>query len=734
MASVDLEIGGMTCAGCAGRVERALAETPNVGPVSVNLALEQAHIEGTRDAAPLIAAVERAGYMAWPRRDDEDTETTRERDRQQATAEKRERWILVAALVVTAPFLLQMASMMAGPGLHMPPMAELILAGFLQVVVGWRFYRGTWHAILSRTGTMDVLVALGTSAAFFYSVWILATHGPEAAAGHLYFEASAFILTLVLLGKNMEARAKKGAAASIRALMELRPDTARRVKVGGAEETIPIGAVEVGDTLVVRPGERFPVDGDITEGGTEVDQSMLTGESLPVTREVGDTVRAGTLNLSSPILLRAAAIGRDTTLAKITRLVERAQRGKAPVERLVDRVAAIFVPTVLGIATLTFIGWLMAGEGVEPALIAAVSVLVIACPCALGLATPTAVVAGTGAAARRGILVRDVEALERARRVTRVLFDKTGTLSEGRPRLEAVVPNAGSTEGAETDLIRLTAAAQRRSEHPFARACLDAMEGSDISLPEATDYTTHPGAGVVAMVEGRRVTVGTAALMKKQGIALPDDIDLTAKPYLDRGASIVHVAIDGTFQGLLAFRDSARASAAPSIRRLNDMGIEVAMISGDGEAAAAYLAREIGISDVRHSVTPTKKANAVQQFRGVGESVAMVGDGINDAPALAAADIGIAMGGGTDVAMETAGITLMRPDLMLVPLALSIGRATVSKIRQNLFWAFAYNTVCIPLAALGYLSPSLAGAAMALSSVSVVGNSLLLRHWGRRKA
>ncbi len=741
MASVDLEIGGMSCAGCAGRVTRALESVAGVETAAVNLALERAHIDGLASASQLIDAVQAAGYKARALVGaGEDAEGEAPLDDE--ASDRKERFLLFMAMIATAPFLVQMGVMATGVGLHMPAYLELVLAAFLQIAVGARFYRGAWHAIVTRTGTMDVLVALGTSAAFGYSLWILLSLGPLAAEGHLYFEASAVILTLVLLGKRLEASAKRGAAASIRALMSLRPDRATRLRDDGAEETIPAGQVLLGDRLLIKAGERLPVDGEIIDGLSTIDQSMLTGESLPVSREVGDAVKAGTLNLSSPLVVSATAVGRETLLAQISRLIETAQTRKAPVERLVDRVAAVFVPVVLGIAAVTFAGWMLAGQGLEAAMVAAVSVLVIACPCALGLATPTAVVAGTGAAARRGILIRDVEALERARRVSHVLFDKTGTLSEGRPRLEAAVlaPSAklsgvgDGDPGGDVTLIRLAAAAQRRSEHPFAKACLDAVDGSGFVLLPASAFETRPGAGVVATVEGKRVLIGTETLLADEAIALPEAVPDMAAPLLARGASIVHVAIDGAFAGILAFRDQARSEAKAAVAALKHNGVAVAMISGDGEAAARALASEVGIDDVRHSVTPARKAAAIEAFRTEGASVAMVGDGINDAPALAAADIGIAMGGGTDVAMESAGVALMRPDLMLVPLALEIGRATVAKIRQNLFWAFGYNVVCIPLAALGFLSPTLAGAAMAFSSVSVVANALLLRRWGRRNA
>lgn len=720
--AVELEIGGMTCAGCAGRVERALSTVGGARKVSVNLALEQAHVEGDAEAGDLIAAVERAGYSAWRRSAEPEAAAAQGA----AIADRRERWLLAVCVLATLPFAGQMAAMPFSVGWHMPPAVELLLAGIVQVLAGARFYRGSWHALRNRAGTMDVLVALGTSAAFLYSLWILFDRGFDSASGSLYFEASAFILTLVLLGKRLEANAKRGAAAAIRGLMALRPAVAVRLRPDGTEETVPIAQIVTEDRLLVRPGARVPTDGRIVEGVSELDQSMLTGESMPVAVGPGGTVTGGSVNLSGALIVDVTAIGADTVLARIIRLVDRAQAGKAPVEKLVDRVAAVFVPVVLVIAAATFAGWLLTGAAFETALIAAVSVLVIACPCALGLATPTAVVAGTGAAARQGILVRDVEALERSNKVSRILFDKTGTLSEGEPLLEDVRVHGTAVE--KDELLRLAAAAQRRSEHPLAKACIRATESLD--LPVASSFQARPGSGVLATVDGRRIVVGTRDLLSREGVETGDVASDDAADVGRGGATVVHVAIDGNLAATLTFRDRVRPTSAAAIAALRQDGIQVALISGDGAPAARHLAAAVGIDDVRARVMPEKKAAAVQAFRDAGDIVAMVGDGINDAPALAAADVGIAMGSGTDIAMETAGITLMRPDPLLVPKALAIGRATVAKIRQNLFWAFGYNVICIPLAALGYLSPALAGAAMALSSVSVVVNSLTLRRWG----
>ncbi|MDF1587347.1 heavy metal translocating P-type ATPase [Marinimicrococcus flavescens] len=717
---VTLAVRGMTCASCADRIEKALLRVPGVLAASVNLALERAELRVVPDAVKtgeLVAAVEKAGYGAALA--DEAGASAADEAEEQA-ARRRETLTLAVSALLTLPFLLQMILMPLGGGLHMPPWLELLLATPVQLVIGARFYKAAWKALRARTGNMDLLVAIGTSMAFLLSVYFLVTRG-EAAQGHLYFEASAAIITLVLFGKWLEGRAKRSASEAIRALMALRPETARVVR-RGEEVEVPVASVAVGETVVVRPGERVPVDGEIVRGSSELDESLLTGESLPVARAKGDTVIAGAINGSGLLRLRASRVGRDTTLARITELVASAQAGKAPIQRLVDRVSAVFVPVVLLIALLTMAGWLIAGGTLEAAIIAAVSVTVIACPCALGLATPAALVAGTGAAARAGILIRDIETLERAHAVDAVIFDKTGTLTRGRPELVAV-------EAAdEAAMLALAAAAQQGSEHPLGHSMLRAARERGLQLEPLDDFEGVPGLGLAATLGGRRVLVGRATLLEREGVAT-GSWRSRAEELARAGRTVSWVAGDGAVLGLVAFEDALRPESAGAVARLSERDIEPVMMSGDNEATARRVADAIGIREVRAPVRPEEKAAEVERLRGSGRVVAMVGDGVNDAPALAAADVGIAVGTGADVALAAAGITLMRPNPLLVPAALEIARATWRKIGQNLFWAFAYNTLGIPLAALGYLSPAMAGAAMALSSVSVVTNALFLRRW-----
>jgi Cu+-exporting ATPase len=572
---------------------------------------------------------------------------------------------------------------------------------------------------------MDLLVALGTSAAWGLStyLWLTVSPGQEPA---LYYETSALLITFILLGKWLEARAKGQTASAIRALMGLRPDTAR-LRRNGAEREVPLAEVRVGDVIVVRPGERIPVDGQVLEGSGSVDESMLTGESLPVDKASGAKVTGGSINADGRLVVETTAVGAETTLARIVRLVEGAQASKAPIQRLVDRVAAVFVPVVLAIALITFAGWSMASGDVEAALLNAVAVLVIACPCSLGLATPTAIMAGTGVAARHGILIKDAEALERAHAVTTVAFDKTGTLTEGRPELQHVVP-ALAIEAAE--VLRLSASLQAGSEHPLAKSVRARTETAGVSPPAAVNFRALPGRGVSADVEGRRLLLGSTRLMEESGLSSP--LSDRATQLEGAGLTVSWVAElrpDARILGLLAFGDAVKPSARDAVSALKHKGIATVMLTGDGRGAARAVGDAVGVDKIVAEVLPDGKADAVAGLRKQGKVVAMVGDGINDAPALAAADVGIAMATGTDVAMSTAGITLMRGDPLLVPAALDISRRTYRKIRQGLFWAFAYNVIGIPLAAFGLLSPVLSGGAMALSSVSVVLNALLLRSW-----
>ena len=757
--SLDLGIGGMTCASCVGRVERALRKVPGVQDATVNLATESARIaytvpDGT-DAAALQALVRRAvrnaGYE--PRAADATD-----------APEDASPWAgflpVAVGLALSAPLVLPMLGDLFGQHWMLPAWVQFLLATPVQFILGARFYKAGWAAAKALSGNMDLLVAVGTSAGWGLSMWLWLT-APTDHPGHvphLYFEASAVVVTLVLLGKWLEARAKRQTTAAIRALHALRPDVVHLLSKTG-EVDVPVAEVMVGDRLVVRPGERIPADGVVTEGQTQVDESMLTGEPLPVARELGGRLTGGSINGDGRIVMQVQAVGSETVLAQIIRLVEDAQAAKAPLQRLVDKVSAVFVPVVLGLALITLLGWLWAGAGTEAALIHAVAVLVIACPCALGLATPAAIMAGTGVAAQHGILIKDVQALEVAHRVDTVAFDKTGTLTVGQPRLVALELAAGADEAA---VLAAVAGVQSGSEHPLARAVVAAAAQRGMA-PEAADgVRAVPGRGTEGVVQGQTWHIGSLRWMQELGVpvlpAAAGEGAANAGPLAQRALALqqegftVSAVAGPTPQGLqvlalLAFGDEPKPGAREALAALKARGIRTVMISGDNRGAAEAMARRLGLDpaagEVMAEVLPGDKAAQIQLLQrgnaanvksGAGSApqpciVAMVGDGVNDAPALAAADVGMAMGNGTDVAMHAAGITLMRGDPMLVAAALDISHRTVSKIRQNLFWAFAYNVAGIPLAALGYLSPVVAGAAMALSSVSVMANALLLKRW-----
>jgi Cu+-exporting ATPase len=723
--TVALAIDGMSCASCVGRVEKALAAVPGVVEASVNLATAQAtvtRLAGAADLGTLRQAVQRSGYDAAPVEDAAAGNTPARR-----SAGGDAGWRVALAALLSAPLVLPM--LLAPFGVHwMPPAAwQFALATPVQFWLGARFYRAGWRALRTGTGNMDLLVALGTSAAYGLSLvlWWRGEH-------HLYFESAAVVITLVLFGKWLEGRAKRRTLAALDALRALWPQTATVLR-DGVEHSVPLAILQPGDRIVVRPGERVPTDGVIEEGASHLDESMLTGESLPVAREAGAGVVGGSINGEGRLLLCATAVGAETQLARIVRMVESAQTKKAPIQKLVDRVAAVFVPVVVGVAALALLGWgLFASAGWEAAILNAVSVLVIACPCALGLATPATLMVGTGLAARRGILVRDAQALEQLRAVRVIAFDKTGTLTGGRPRLVAAEP-LDPALGAEVP-TRLAAALQRGSEHPLAKAVLQAA--GDASPAAAAEVRAVPGRGIEGLIDGRLHRLGSerwrAELQAGAGALAARAAALQAD-----GCSVSWLMAQspggGTrVLGLLAFADPPKAGAREAVERLHALGIRTVLISGDNRGAAQAVARAVGIDEVRAEVLPGDKAAAVEALRAAlppGQRVAMVGDGVNDAPALAAADVGLAMGTGTDVAMASAGLTLLRGDLALVAEGVELSRATWAKLRQNLFWAFAYNVVGIPAAALGALSPVIAGAAMALSSVSVVGNALLLARW-----
>ncbi|QXI15083.1 copper resistance metal-translocating P1-type ATPase CueA [Pseudomonas hamedanensis] len=717
--TLELSIDGMTCASCVGRVERALKKVPGVNSVSVNLANERAHLQllGQVDAQTLLDAVSKAGYSAsvWQ------AERSQSDDQQKRLL--RERWALICAIALALPLV---APMLLQPfGIHwmLPAWAQFALATPVQFIFGARFYVAAWKAVRAGAGNMDLLVALGTSAGYGLSLYEWATAGER--MPHLYFEASAVVIALVLLGKYLESRAKRQTASAIRALEALRPERAIQV-IDGREQDVAISALRLNDLVLVKPGERFPVDGEVIDGQSHADEALISGESLPVPKQPGDKVTGGAINGEGRLLVRTQALGAETVLARIIRLVEDAQAAKAPIQKLVDKVSQIFVPTVLLLALATLLGWWLYGAPLETALINAVAVLVIACPCALGLATPTAIMAGTGVAARHGILIKDAEALERAHEVSSVVFDKTGTLTSGTPRIAHLT----AVDGDEDQLLTLAGALQRGSEHPLAKAVLDAAAERGLKVPDVSDSQSLTGRGIAGDLAGRRLALGNRRMLDESGLSA-GLLSESAEAWEREGRTLswlIEQRPDPKVLGLFAFGDTLKPGALQAVQQLAARNIHSHLLTGDNRGSARVVAEALGISNVHAEVLPADKAATVTELKKTGV-VAMVGDGINDAPALAAADIGIAMGGGTDVAMHAAGITLMRGDPRLVPAALEISRKTYAKIRQNLFWAFVYNLIGIPLAAFGLLNPVLAGAAMALSSVSVVSNALLLKTW-----
>ncbi|MFW0758530.1 heavy metal translocating P-type ATPase [Pseudomonas sp. H11T01] len=716
----DLPIAGMTCASCAGRVERALGKVAGVKSVSVNLANERAHLEllGQIPPATLIAAVSKAGYSASLWQSEQSTFT----DQQQRL--HRERWASLLAIILGLPLVLPMLVQPFGLHWMLPAWVQFALATPVQFIFGARFYVAAWKAVRAGAGNMDLLVALGTSAGYGLSLyeWATATAG---SMPHLYFEASAVVIALVLLGKYLESRAKRQTASAIRALEALRPERAIQV-IDGREQDVAISDLRLNDLVMVKPGERFPVDGEVIEGQSHADEALISGESLPVPKQPGDPVTGGAINGEGRLLVRTLALGAETVLARIIRLVEDAQAGKAPIQKLVDKVSQVFVPVVLLLALATLVGWWLYGAPLETAVINAVAVLVIACPCALGLATPTAIMAGTGVAARHGILIKDAEALERAHEVSAVVFDKTGTLTSGAPQ----IVHLSAIDGDEDRLLQLAGALQRGSEHPLAKAVLDACAERDLSVADVSASQSLTGRGIAGTLDGRRLALGNRRLLEESGLNA-GTLNESAQRWETEGRTLswlIEQSPQPRVLGLFAFGDTLKPGALQAVQALNARHISSHLLTGDNRGSARVVAQALGITDVHAEVLPADKAATVAELKKTGV-VAMVGDGINDAPALAAADIGIAMGGGTDVAMHAAGITLMRGDPRLVPAALEISRKTYAKIRQNLFWAFVYNLIGIPLAAFGLLNPVLAGAAMALSSVSVVSNALLLKTW-----
>ncbi|WP_282876748.1 heavy metal translocating P-type ATPase [Pseudomonas peli] len=717
---LELALSGMTCASCAGRIERTLAQQPGVLSVSVNLASERAQLQLLRgtDHQVLLHALSQAGYRASMLDDANRTQPTAERHLQ------RERWALLLAIVLTVPLVIPM--LVEPFGLHwmLPAWLQFALATPVQFIFGARFYRAAWSALRARAGNMDQLVAIGTSAAYGLSLYQWAM-SPAGSMPHLYFEASAVIITLILLGKYLESRAKRQTSSAIRALQALRPERALRLR-DGTEQWVALGELQLGDAIVVKPGERFPVDGLVREGQSHADEALISGESLPQPKQPGDSVTAGAINGEGRLLVETTALGAETVLSRIIRLVEDAQAAKAPIQKLVDKVSQVFVPSVLLIALATLLGWLLIGADFETALLNAVAVLVIACPCALGLATPTAIMAGTGVAARHGILIKDAEALEIAHSVTLVAFDKTGTLTSGAPR----IAHLRAVDSDTTQLLQLAGALQRGSEHTLAKAVLDQCTEQQLSLADVSNSKALAGRGIAGQIGERQLALGNKHLLEEH-VLHHDELAADALTWEAEGRTLswlLELAPQPQVLGLFAFGDTLKPGAADAIAALTAQGIASHLISGDNPGSVKAVADALGISAAHAEVLPADKAAIISELK-KHAVVAMVGDGINDAPALAAADVGIAMGSGTDVAMHAAGITLMRGDPRLVADALDISRRTYNKIRQNLFWAFAYNLVGIPLAVAGLLNPMLAGAAMALSSVSVVSNALLLKTW-----
>ena len=706
---VEFAVAGMTCAACSARLEKVLNRQKGM-QANVNLAAERARVRlaGAADEAAVIAAVARAGFSATVV-----DRQTREREQARRAADyRREVGRFRIAVALTLPLVAQMLFMFGADGHHaeLPRWLQLALATPVQFWIGWRFYDGAFKALRGGGANMDVLVALGTSMAWGFST-VVTVFGLDQ---HVYFEGGAAVITLVLLGKLLEARAKARTSEAIEALIRLQPKTAR-VERDGQWLEVAVDTLMPGDVFLVRPGESVPVDGEVIDGGSSINEAMLTGESMPVGKAAGDRVYAATANGQGMLRCRATGVGEQTLLAGIIRLVGEAQGSKAPVQRLADRISAVFVPVVCVIALATFAGWWWLGGEFAVALVNAVAVLVIACPCALGLATPTAIMVGTGQGARAGILVRNVEALERAERIAVLALDKTGTLTAGEPEVTDIVPLAAGA----AEALRLAAALEQGSEHPLARAVL--VRAAAVNLPEVANFTATPGHGVAGEIDGRALRLGS-----------PDWLGMADDPQVLRlqqaGKTVVVLAEGGTALALLAIADALRPTSRAAVARLRRRGIRIVMLTGDNAATAAAIAREAGIDEFRAGILPGAKAAVIAELKG-GGLVAMVGDGINDAPALAAADVSFAIGAGSDVAVEAADLTLIRSDLCGVDDAIDLSRATLGKIRQNLFFAFIYNVVGIPLAAAGLLSPVFAGAAMAMSSVSVVSNSLLLKRW-----
>ncbi|ENH98054.1 copper-transporting ATPase [Gracilibacillus halophilus YIM-C55.5] len=721
METTELDVYGMTCAACSNRIEKVLNKQEGVQSANVNLTTEQASVEYNPeqvDTKALIDKIKKAGYDAELKAEATDKQTHKEKERHQ------QRTKLIISAMLATPLLVTMFVHLLNmniPAIFMNPWFQFALATPVQFMIGWQFYVGAYKNLKNGGANMDVLVALGTSAAYFYSLYeACKTIAHPEYTPHLYFETSAVLITLILFGKYLETRAKSQTTNALSSLLQLQAKEARVIR-DGEELMTPVEDVVVGDRLLVKPGEKIPVDGMVVKGNTSVDESMITGESIPVEKEVDAPVIGSTINKNGSIEMEATKVGKDTALASIVKVVEDAQGSKAPIQRLADVISGYFVPIVVGIALVTFVIWIsfvQPGQ-FEPALVAAIAVLVIACPCALGLATPTSIMVGTGKAAENGILFKGGEYLERTHELEAIILDKTGTITKGKPEVTNFI--------GDEEALQLLASAEKGSEHPLAEAIVTYATEKNITFTEVDDFNAIPGHGIETMIAGKQVLVGNRKLMQEHQIYAADDAEQALIDYEVEGKTAMLIAIDGVYRGIVAVADTMKETAPQAIRELKQEGIDVIMLTGDNERTAQAIAQQAGIDQVIAQVLPEEKADQVKAIQDQGKKVAMVGDGVNDAPALATADIGIAIGTGTEVAIETADITVLGGELSLIPKAIKISHATMNNIRQNLFWAFGYNTAGIPVAAVGLLAPWVAGAAMALSSVSVVSNSLRLK-------
>lgn len=720
MEKSELDVMGMTCAACSSRIEKVLNKQEGIKEATVNLTTENATVEynpGLIDEKAIIDRIKKLGYDAKVKADKQEKQSQKEKELQKM------KWKLVISAILSIPLLVTMLDHLLGislPSIFMNPWFQFALATPIQFIIGWQFYDGAYKNLRNGGANMDVLVALGTSAAYFYSLYEgFKTIGNPGYDPHLYFETSAILITLILFGKYLETNAKSRTTAALSELLNLQAKQARVIR-SGDEVMIPVEDVVVGDIMLVKPGEKMPVDGVVTKGRTSVDESMLTGESIPIEKDIGADVVGSTINKNGTIEMEATKVGKDTALASIVQAVEDAQGSKAPIQRLADIISGYFVPIVVGIAVLTFIIWitLVQPGNFEPALVASIAVLVIACPCALGLATPTSIMVGTGKAAETGILFKGGEHLERTHQLNAVILDKTGTITQGKPEVTNFT--------GDDETLQLLASAEKGSEHPLAEAIVARATENEVELLDTDEFEAIPGHGIRAMISGKEIFVGTRKLMTDNNIDVINAED-NLKTYETDGKTAMLIAIDGIYRGIVAVADTIKDTAKEAIAELHDQGLEVLMLTGDNQLTADAIAKQVGIDRVFAQVLPEEKAEKVKEVQAQGKKVAMVGDGVNDAPALATADIGIAIGTGTEVAIEAADVTILGGELLLIPKAIKLSKATIKNIRQNLFWAFGYNTAGIPIAALGLLAPWIAGAAMALSSVSVVSNSLRLK-------